>query len=184
MRGSVAARLLPIRWIPREAPVLNPPSTLGRAALEVARVEIGNGEAIQNNHGPDVVRYRRGIDDGGPWCAAFLAWCIEEAAHHLGLGTCPVRRSHSARTRWRRAAAAGAVVEHPRAGDLGLWTRTGGAHIGILDRIETLNNRFWSVEGNKGGFPSLVDEYKHPFGEPHFLGWARLPMFRRDSVAP
>ena len=182
--GALATRLLPLRWVPREAPALNPPSRLGLAALEVARHEIGRGETGANNRGPDVARYRRGVDDGQPWCAAFVSYCLEEAALHLGLATCPVARSHAAKRLWRHCAAAGLAVEHPREGDLALWhrgiagARTG--HIGLVSRADRLSSLFWAIEGNKGAPPASVREFDHALGEGGLLGFARPPLFRLE----
>jgi uncharacterized protein (TIGR02594 family) len=153
-------------------------TTLGAAAVNVARSEVGKGEAGSNNHGPDVVRYRRGVDDGGAWCAAFVSYCLEEAALKLGI-KCPVKRSHGAKRLVGNVIKAGGVhLPTPEIGCLVLWHRgkAGAAtgHVGIVSRVEP-DGSFWSTEGNKGGFASKVREYQHETGEPDLLTFVRLP---------
>jgi hypothetical protein len=150
---------------------------LGEAALVVARREIGCGEAGRNNGGPDVVRYRRGKDDGGAWCASFASYCLEEGSKALGL-PCPVKRSAGAKRLVRRALEAGGVsVMPPEVGCLALWHRgAAGAstgHVGIVSRVD--GNAFWTICGNKGGYPSKVREYGHEVGEALLLDFVRLP---------
>ncbi len=155
------------------------PSMMAREVLAVARSELGNGETLGNNRGPDLDRYRgKQGNDEGAWCAAFVIFCIEEACKRIGR-SCPVKRSHNAKRLWKNILAAGGTrVDFPAPGDIPLWHRgaknalTG--HIAIQATPVKLGE--WSaIEGNKGGWPSTVREFPHVVGEPLFLGWARLP---------
>jgi hypothetical protein len=152
-----------------------PPSLLGEAALKVAIAELGRGEVGKNNEGPDIDRYRRG-GSGGPWCAAFVSYCLEEGAKAGGF-TWTVPRSHNAKRLFANCLKHGTKVARPMARDLVLWHRgAAGArtgHIGIVSRVD--GSSFRSVEGNRGGFPSKVREYEHEIGEALLLGFCRLP---------
>ncbi len=178
---SLAAQIrtlfsLPVR-LGQASPPIPRPTELGAAALMVARQELGRGELGTNNGGFDVVRYRRGVDDNSAWCAAFMSFCIEEGAASLKR-PCPVKRSHGAKRLIARVLDAdGTRIMLPEVGSLALWHRgvEGAAtgHVGIVSRVEM--GSWWSVEGNKGTFPSRVREYQHELGEPNFLGFVRLP---------
>lgn len=154
-----------------------PPSSYGEAVLAVAIAELGKGEQGGNNIGPDLDRYRQG-GPGGAWCAAFVAYCLEVGAVHRKM-ECPVRRSHNAKRLYANVLKGGGVrVERPAARDIVLWhrgadgARTG--HIGIVSRVDS-GSLFWSIEGNKGLYPSKVREYPHECGEALLLGFCRLP---------
>jgi hypothetical protein len=153
-----------------------PPSTFGAAALAVAMREIGKGESVANNIGPDLDRYRCG-GPGGAWCAALMSYCLETGAQEIG-APLPLTRSHRAKRLYDRAIAAGSRAIEPMPGDLACWHRgVAGArtgHIGIVSR--GLVDGLWhAIEGNRGGFPSRVREYPHELGEAMFIGFARLP---------
>jgi hypothetical protein len=161
--------------VPRPLEPPPPRSTVGEAALEVAKLELGNGEEGANNLGPALVRYRRSGPEGA-WCAAFVSYCLEEGCRLIGF-SCPVRRSHNAKRLFERCLKAGAAVARPMAGDIVCWHRgAAGArtgHIGIVSKVQ-LDGGWFSIEGNRGRFPSKVREYLHETGEPLLLGFARL----------
>ena len=165
-------------WKFNAALVEHPPprSMFGLAALDVARREEGNGEKGGNNLGPDLIRYRRG-GPGGAWCAAFVSYCIEEGARAIGAPS-PVQRSHGAKRLFERCLKAGVATTLPMAGDIVCWHRgaKGAAtgHIGIVSRGWD-DGAFFTLEGNRGAFPSRVREYLHELGEPLLIGFARLP---------
>lgn len=174
---SAMTRLLPLRLIPRESPAMNNSSRLGLAALAVAIANIGHGELGGNNHGPDLVRYRGGIDDADPWCADFLSYCLEQGAAKLDR-PCPVKRSRGAKRLVRHVLGAGGIlVMTPAPGDLVLMSRPGGHHVGIVWTLRA-PGEFISIEGNVGRYPSRVRDYRHEFGEPHFVCFTRPPWFR------
>lgn len=171
------------QWLLGYGWVQDPPGgqSLGTTALGLARGELGRGEDGGNNVGGDLDRYRRISGTGkpgGPWCASFVSACIVAAAERLGRRGRPPT-SASAKRLFKKALASGGVrVEEPRAGDLVLWHRgarnSRKGHIGIVSRIRE-DGSFHSIEGNRGTYPSRVDEFKHQIGEPLLLGFCRLP---------
>ena len=161
--------------LPPPEPLPGPTTLYAAAVLKVATQNIGRGESLGNNSGPDLDAYRKG-GAGGAWCAAFVSHCLEHGAKGVEM-PCPVTRSHRAKKLFKNALAVGTRVERPRPGDVVLWHRgaKGAAtgHIGIVSRVE--GNAFWSIQGNKGAFPSKVREYGSEIGEALLLGFARLP---------
>jgi hypothetical protein len=117
--------LFALRGPTRPTPILPVEHGLALEALDVAKEEIGRGEAGGNNLGEAVITYRRGANDGAPWCAAFCAWCFEEAAKNLDREL-NFKRSHGAKRLWARICKAGARVEEPAPGDVVLWHRGRG----------------------------------------------------------
>jgi hypothetical protein len=164
-------------YVPHAVDLAPVPSRFGLAALVVARREIGKGEAGRDNDGPDVQRFARLSRSPGNWCAAFVSWCLEEGAMRELCLPCPVERSHGARQLWKRCGKAGAFVVTPLPGDIACWWRISltdwRGHVGLVSRVE--DTAFWSIEGNRGRFPSRVREFGHELGEPQLLGFARLP---------
>lgn len=168
----LAFRLPPADGIP----IVQHPSRFAMEVLRVARGEIGHGEADRNNEGPRLDVYRRGGPKGA-WCAAFVSWCLEQAAENLSL-VCPVKRSHGARRLFKNCCAVGEVVELPMPGDIGLQSRGAAGswtgHVYIVSRALS-QGTFAAIEGNRGTYPSMVDEFKRAVGEPNHVGWCRLP---------
>jgi hypothetical protein len=162
--------------LPAASPAALPPSEFGRAALVVAIHELGHGESIANNVGPDLDRYRRG-GPAGAWCAALVSFCLEEGALALGR-PCPVKRSHGAKTLFERCVKAGVRVETPLAGDIACLHRgAAGARTGHIFLVarDAADGGYGTIEGNRGTFPSPVRRYDRELGEPLLLGFARLP---------
>ena len=148
------------------------PSPAHRSLLAVAKGEIGKGESGANNSGAAVAKYRNGGKGKGPWCAAFVSWCIE---HSDVAGK--VKRSHGAKRLFRRVVRAGAFTDDdPLPGDIVCWHRgkkgSWKGHIGIVSRVE--GSTFWAIEGNRGRFPSKVAEYRHELDEAMLIGFARV----------
>jgi hypothetical protein len=165
------------------------PSKLGLKALEVAILEIGNGELGGNNSGNHVARYHgvikdRGSDDIGAWCASFVGYCCSVAADSIGVDL-PFQKSGGAKTTYKRAGEAGQFVGVNQAlpGDFVCWDRgkllSNGmpswlGHIGFVEKLE--NGILHTVEGNVGRFPSTVRRFMHDIDkEPKLIGCARLP---------
>jgi hypothetical protein len=151
-------------------------SVYGIAALDIAESQMGCGETLSNNAGPDIDRYRKnGV--GGAWCAAFVSYCLEEGAHKIGKPL-PVARTHNAKRLFARCVKAGRKVDLPAPGDIILWHRGAlGARTGHIAIVRSVHEdgSFTTIEGNRGGFPSKVREYLHEQGEALLLGFARLP---------
>lgn len=148
--------------------------SLPDAVLVMARSQLGLGEEGGDNKGPEVDKYRHGKTRGA-WCAYFVSWCIEQACEKL-VRPMPIKPSGSARVLFRRIAEAGTSVSVPLTGAVACWSRGAGntwkGHIGLVSRVD--GNQFWSIEGNRGRYPSKVREYNHEVGEAKLLGFAIL----------
>lgn len=61
--------------------------TLAEVAVQIALSYDGVREQGGNNLGPEVWMFQKsiGLEPGDPWCAAFVCFCIKEAAKHLGV---------------------------------------------------------------------------------------------------
>jgi cell wall-associated NlpC family hydrolase len=160
--------------------------TWGEKALSVAMTQIGLGEETANNKGRHVAKYTRGLSEDMfvLWCSYFVVWCFE-AAYVLSLGltewehlstankkACPIRRTGSALKLYEQGVKVESHEVEP--GDLVLWKRKGGHHIGIVAQINKAKNTFRAIEGNRGTFPAEVDDWKHAFDEPALLGFSRI----------
>lgn len=156
-------------------------SFVGLAALNMAMSELGNGEEGGNNRGAHLERYRGNRGPRGPWCAAFVFWCIWAATRKLGR-KCPVKRSHSAKRLFRRCVEAGQLVELDDIlpGDVVCWHRgprgSWKGHIGIVHEVERHNRtvvRWDYTAGNEGPYPAKVAV--HEGHRRRLVGFARLP---------
>ena len=154
---------------------------LGRDAAIIARDEIGAGEVGSNNGGPHVRRYR-GDTVKGAWCAAFVGWCFQRAAERKGLRL-PFKWSNGAKRIYKNIGKAGKFIDKPQVGAVACWDRgrrgSWQGHVGIVtslarDEAGDDPNVFYTVEGNKGRFPSLVAEFKHVLDEGRLIGFATL----------
>lgn len=181
----------------REMLMRHNPGRWGDEALEAARNIIGWGEEGGNNQGPllDVLRRGRKIKpwQSGAWCAVACSWEIEEGwARTQGFSRwdwmpvarqnrCPVKRTPGAVRLGNRIARAGCIVtdRDVSPGDFAVYKRRGGGHIAIVSEVTATG--FKTIDGNKGrynkhtGHGSKVREFKHEFGEPELLFFARLP---------
>lgn len=148
-------------------------SAAGRAALAVAMREMaaGRGEIGANNSGPDVAAYLAPAGLGTPnnWCAAFVSHCFREAlGHNAVFGYLP-----GAQAVYNKMAqlgyAYGATLSYPpQPGDIIVWRRvdpndpttTGWyGHIGLVHSFA--NGNLWTIEGNRGSFPSKVKSFRY-----------------------
>lgn len=159
-------------------------SPIGLKMLEIALAERGNGEVGGNNSGPHVAKYMGITDDGDPdddgsWCAAFVSWCGTQASFALG-HECVFEISRGAKKLGSNIAEAGQRITVPLPGDVVWWDRgkagSWQGHIGIVWKIEA--GILYTVEGNVGRFPAVVDDFKYDMDRmPRLEGFARLPMF-------
>lgn len=152
--------------------ILPPPTPdgLGLRALGFAKKEIGNGEQGGNNQGSHIRRWRAADGTGGAimskgaWCAVFVSYCIRLAARWDP----PFKTSRSAKRLIRNAAEHGQVLERPEPGALIAWHRGPGTswrgHIGICESYTEATDTLTTVEGNRGKYPSAVEEYIYPDG--------------------
>jgi hypothetical protein len=173
-------RLLDLHEPEPELPVVVPTWSLGGVMVTVAKLELGRGEGGANNIGPDVEKYRFGKVSRGAWCAWFLSWVMAEACRRINIPE-PVPRTGGAKRFWKAAGRAGLFDTAPEVGDICCWHRgahgSWKGHVGIVSRLdENRPDTFWSIEGNRGRWPSVVAEYRHELGEARLKSkFARLP---------
>lgn len=159
-------------------------SEIGRRALAIAlrEVEAASGEEGADNCGADI---RRFLDAAGPegtsWAAAFVSYCFKEA-----IGGEPVfgfeTLAHVIHAQMRKLGHAyGASMSNlPQPGDIIVWRRADPSrgsdaiwrgHAGIVHSFA--DGVLWTVEGNRGPFPSKVSIYRY--------SWARLVTSASDE---
>ncbi len=83
-------------------------SGLAAAALDAAEAKIGvREEPPGSNAGPEVEKFLAsvGLGKGNPWCAAFVYWCVDQAARKQGVSN-PLPKTGSVMDMWNRAQAA------------------------------------------------------------------------------
>jgi hypothetical protein len=148
-------------------------SAAGRAALKVAIADMvaGRGESGSNNSGPDVANYlaRTGLQPPNNWCAAFVSHCFREAlGHNAVFGYVPGAQEVHNRMRQLGHAYTASLSNPPQPGDIIVWKRvdpnnpvhTGWyGHIGLVHSFGDGN--LWTIEGNKGTFPSKVKAFRY-----------------------
>ncbi len=115
--------------------------------LQVARSQIGVREYRGRGSNPRITRYfrkavGRSYSDSMPWCSAFINYVIKTAGHR---GT----NSLSARswTRWGRR------TSSPRPGDIVVFSRRRGGHVGIF--LGFSGNRVRVIGGNQSNSVSV-----------------------------
>lgn len=140
---------------------------IGRRALGVAKSEIGHGEAVKNNSGPDIERYAEIPGWSGNWCAAFVMWCLEQ------IEPMPFDRFRKrpspfvAKGLFRLLLRHGGVVvpvDEAMPGDIfclhrgrvGNWRDKWKGHIGFISDLTLQPGVFGTLEGNVGRAPAKV----------------------------
>lgn len=147
------------------------PTEIGGLIVSLAKAEIGNGESGRNNAGPDVVRFRGGVDDEGPWCADFVSDIYLAAIEQAKL-TIKFKRKRGALLLYKHIGTLGSFVTDPKPGDVFCIKREGGHHIGIVEFDVEVTH---TIEGNMGKFPSKVRQFTRDFtGDKNFIGFASL----------
>lgn len=172
LRAFQGAHGLPATGEPDEAtwaalaPVAAPqPLSVGLAALERARAEVGVHETPGPGTTPRVAEYLAGCvrndrplglggSDSPAWCAAFAGWCERDLP-----GALPWRAA--VRETWSDAVLRGLARSRdyrPRPGDLAVFARAGGdprrGGPGHVARVETGVDdagSFATIGGNEGG---------------------------------
>lgn len=144
-------------------------SFLASETLGIARSLIGQGEEGGNNSGPFVEmllhkEFDGDDDDDGAWCAAFVSFCISEASG----GNPPFEMSFGAKSIFRNASNFGSKSMAPSAGDIVCWDRgklnadgskSWQGHVGFVEKVD--GDIFYTIEGNKGSYPSKVARFKY-----------------------
>ncbi|MDD5009389.1 MAG: CHAP domain-containing protein [Syntrophorhabdaceae bacterium] len=110
--------------------------------VSIARSEIGHGETWGNNRGSDVRKYLGGRD-GLPWCAGFVSYCAKKSGLYLPY---TLRAKDYLRI--------GKITSNPQSGDLIVFSRNGGGHIGIIEKVN--KDKITTIEGNVGNYPARV----------------------------
>ena len=143
------------------------PITLGIAfsaradIISVAQSQIGLGEIGGNNRGIYVRQYLNGKENL-PWCAGFVSYCIKKA----GLNIPYILRA-------KDFLKLGKIINTPQAGDLAVFSRQGGGHIGIIEKVtkDTIN----TIEGNLGEYPAKVKRVVYRKNHiKNLLGFVRI----------
>jgi len=130
--------------------------------VSVAQAEIGHGEIGGNNKGAYVRQYLNG-QEGLPWCAGFVSYCLKEA----GMDIIYTLRAKSFLGIGKRLA-----KTELRPGDLAVFSRKGGGHVGIIEKLD--GQGFISIEGNVGEYPAKVRRIRHGFPEQSICGFVRI----------
>lgn len=151
------------------------PGRLAQAAIDIARTQVGVREQPRNsNAGPEVARYLQavGLGTGHAWCAAFVYWCLREAAVATGETNTCLRHGgvlrqwqHAVEHRLARVSAADARNDPARVVPGMVFTMDHGAGLGhtgfvvavrggLLDTIEGNTDASRTREG--GGVYALV----------------------------
>lgn len=123
-------------------PTIVEPTSLGAAALEVARSQLNVSERTGKNDGPAIAAYFEGCTRRDPrgkeqptgwatgwdWCAAFASWCGYRASvdakppHGRRIAVWELVRDAREAGAWQDVAEWG---DGPRPGDLVIWQRSG-----------------------------------------------------------
>jgi hypothetical protein len=127
-----------------------PTITPAELAIRIALAEVGVKEDPPgSNRGPRVDEYLRAAQlnpamGSYPWCAAFVTWCVLEAAKRLG----PLRFKGSASVATLLARNHELITPDPEPGCVFIHLRTDGkGHTGFVTAIVP-GVGFTSVEGN------------------------------------
>jgi hypothetical protein len=92
---------------------------LATELVVVARGEVGVEEIDASNSGPRVEEYQSATSLGGtgfPWCAAFVCWCVREAAKACGVAFTPTFHRPTTAGAW-------ALEAWSLAQDASTWTK-------------------------------------------------------------
>ena len=134
--------------------------------VKIAYSEIGKGETIGDNKGPEVRIYMNGGIEGQPWCAGFVSYVFRKAGVKLPY----IIRS-------RDFIKYGIKVSVPKPGDvIVFWRRSKSSitgHVGIISKVTA--DKIYTIEGNSGRFPAKVKEKSYDrHSVPMLLGFYQL----------
>ena len=137
--------------------------TLARADLvTIARNEIGNGELGGNNKGIYVEQYLN-WQTNLPWCAGFVSYCLKKNGNKIPY----LLRAKSFADYGKQL-----TIKELKSGDLVIFNRQGGGHIGIIEKIN--KDSFISIEGNVGNYPAKVKRITHQFSDNKIYKFVRI----------
>jgi len=130
--------------------------------LVVAQSQIGLGEIGNNNKGVYVRKYLNG-QEGLPWCAGFVSYCLKKAGYNL-----PYILRAKDFVKYGKCIKEYEILPN----DLVIFSRKGGGHIGIV--IELGDFFFASIEGNVGKYPAKVRIVRHRYTDKNIYRFVRL----------
>ena len=110
--------------------------------VSIAQSQIGLGEMGENNRGLYVRQYLNGRENL-PWCAGFVSYCAKKSGINI-----------SYTLRAKDFLKLGKQINNPRSGDLIIFSRQGGGHVGIIEKVT--QSTITTIEGNLGNYPSKV----------------------------
>jgi len=130
--------------------------------LFIAQSEIGKGEIGGNNTGKEVILYLNG-QNNLPWCAGFVSYCIRKTG-----------KKFPYLLRAKSFVKYGEVITKTelKSGDLAVFTRQGGGHVGIIESIS--KEGFVCIEGNVGDYPSKIKRVSHKFTDKNIYKFVRI----------
>lgn len=135
-------------------------SNLAQKIVSKAKAEIGKGETTANNSGKDVEKYLR-TKENLSWCAGFVSYVLTNSG---------IKIEYTLRA--KDFLSYGVKVPHALPGDIVVFTRKGGGHVGV---VEIVTDAYYiAIEGNVGDFPAKVKRIKHFYNEKNFLCFRRL----------
>lgn len=128
--------------------------------VTIAKSELGHGEQGSDNHGFWIHTYTHGQNVA--WCAGFVSYVLHKAHY-----TTPYT------LRAKDYLHIGKAVSKPKVGDLIVFTRKGGGHVGIVEHIA--GNNITTIEGNVGAYPAKVREFHYKLGNiKNLKGFVRV----------
>lgn len=136
-------------------------SALADTPLQIAQSQIGLGEIGGNNQGIYVNKYLNGRDNL-PWCAGFISYCLKKSG---------VKISYTLRA--RDFLNLGKQINNPKPNDLIVFSRQGGGHVGIVEKISP--DEITTIEGNVGDYPAKVKRFTYKRNHiKNLLGFVRI----------
>lgn len=158
-------------------------SELARAAAAIANGQVGVTEQPHgSNSGPMVDKYLAcvGQPPGNAWCAAFVCWCILEAADQLGARP-SLLKSASALKLWKRNPHLQLPVSELTPDEIpcvAIWDHGGSkGHTGLVvgmdrDHLVTIEGNSDASGSRTGG--SVVAQTKRRLDDPQLVGFVRI----------
>lgn len=141
--GFVATKHIEI--IPDAVPVV---MTLADRAVQIAISQLGNSEIpLGSNWGKHVEKYLKSVNipSPGPWCAAFVYWCVNEAAKEMNVEN-PIAKTGGVLDQWGKSKKL-RITGKPRKGDIFIMDfGKGKGHTGFVSGV--VGDKINTIEGN------------------------------------
>lgn len=158
-----------VEYVKKEEKETSPGPSLREKVLQIAEKERLTGgenkETQGSNHGPLVDKYLAyvGLGPGQPWCAAFVAWCIDQAG-----GNCPKTGDTWALEDWGRKEGIWNPKTLPEVGDIFLLYGKNNrpTHTGFVTKV-------------CAGYVETIEGNTSPDGSPEGIG-----IFKRERDIP